>query len=83
MGGRTWDGMGFENALKDRFEDVSRYADIIERQRPVSSAHPPMPNAERAAQFSPFAALAGHEDAIKRTVERAQERVLHEIERET
>lgn len=41
------------------------YDDIIYLPRPVSAAHPPMPAAERAAQFSPFAALNGFEDAIR------------------
>lgn len=39
------------------------YADIIGCSRP-ESRHAPMPLADRAAQFSPFAALAGHEDAV-------------------
>lgn len=31
----------------------------------VSSKHPQMPMSDRAAQFSPFAALVGYDDAIK------------------
>ena len=41
------------------------YDDIITLPHPVSATHPPMPMAERAAQFSPFAALTGFEDAIR------------------
>ena len=41
-----------------------------------------MSREDRAAQFSPFAALTGHEAAITETVRRAQERVEHEIEKE-
>ena len=49
------------NACQDRH----RYDDIIRLPHHVSCAHPPMPVAERAAQFSPFAALTGFEDAIR------------------
>ena len=41
-----------------------KYSDILDRQRPVSRKHAPMPMEERAAQFSPFAALTGYEDVI-------------------
>lgn len=34
---------------------------------PVSKVHPQMSMAERAAQFSPFAALTGYGDAVKET----------------
>ena len=40
------------------------YDDILDRQRPVSRKHASMPMEERAAQFSPFAALTGYEDVI-------------------
>lgn len=43
------------------------YDDIIHLPHPVSSKHPQMPAKDRAAQFSPFAALTGHEAAIKET----------------
>ncbi|HJC06555.1 MAG TPA: YolD-like family protein [Candidatus Enterocloster excrementipullorum] len=42
-----------------------RYDDIIGLSRPVSQSHPPMPMSDRAAQFSPFAALTGYGDAIR------------------
>ena len=44
-----------------------RYDDIIHLDRPVSSRHAPMPRQSRAAQFSPFAALTGYDDAIAET----------------
>lgn len=47
--------------------DSHRYDDIIHLPHHVSTAHPPMPATDRAAQFSPFAALAGHEAAIRET----------------
>lgn len=40
------------------------YDDIIDRPRPVSKKHPPMPMSRRAAQFLPFAALTGFEGEI-------------------
>ncbi|MCR5556945.1 MAG: hypothetical protein K6F75_05220 [Butyrivibrio sp.] len=35
--------------------------------RPVSKHHMPMPIENRAAQFAPFAALTGYEEAIAET----------------
>lgn len=40
------------------------YKDIINLPNPKSSKHPHMARSKRAAQFSPFAALTGHDDAI-------------------
>lgn len=47
------------------YEDIP-YEDILYLPRPASK-HPPMPRENRAAQFAPFAALHGHEDAIDET----------------
>lgn len=44
---------------------TNKYDDIIERNHPMSKKHPRMSIADRAAQFSPFAALTGHGEAIK------------------
>ena len=49
-----------------------KYADIIGMEHHVSSKHPHMPDADRAAQFAPFAALTGHEEAMKVTAEQMQ-----------
>lgn len=43
------------------------YEDIIHLLHHRSKKHAPMPLIDRAAQFSPFAALTGHEAAIKET----------------
>lgn len=40
------------------------YEDIIYLEHPTSAKHPRMSLYDRAAQFSPFAALTGHEAAI-------------------
>ena len=45
-------------------KDNNQYDDIIHLSRPVSGKHIPMPFADRAAQFSPFAALVGYNDQL-------------------
>lgn len=42
------------------------YDDIIEHKAHKSLRHPPMSIEDRAAQFSPFAALTGYEEAIEK-----------------
>lgn len=44
-----------------------KYDDIIHLPHHTSSRHPRMSMADRAAQFSPFAALTGHGAAISET----------------
>lgn len=44
---------------------IDRYADIIHLPRPVSGTRKRMTALERAAQFSPFAALVGFDAAIR------------------
>lgn len=46
---------------------VFPYEDILYMPHHVSTKHPPMPASDRAAQFSPFAALTGHDAAIQET----------------
>lgn len=46
---------------------MSRYDDIINLPHHVSETRTPMPMENRAAQFAPFAALTGHDDAIAET----------------
>ncbi len=54
------------------------YEDIVNLPHHVSDHHPPMPIEKRAAQFAPFAALTGYEDAIARTAAQAEEDVENE-----
>ncbi len=63
--------------VTDRSEDTmsNRYDDIINRSRPVSANHKPMPLEARAAQFAPFAALNGHNDAIIETARQTDGRI--------
>ena len=55
-----------------------RYDDIIGLPRPGSDRHLPMPLADRAAQFAPFAALVGYEDAVREEERRTEEFVFLE-----
>ena len=50
------------------------YDDIISLPHHESSRHPQMPRSDRAAQFSPFAALSGYSDAIDETARHTEER---------
>lgn len=63
---------------------MNRYADIIDHPRHVSRKHPPLPPESRAAQFSPFAALTGYDDAVVEAARRTDSRIdlaPEEIER--
>lgn len=46
---------------------MNNYDDIINLPHHVSKKHPQMSIHDRAAQFAPFAALTGHEEAIEET----------------
>ncbi|MBQ9606795.1 MAG: hypothetical protein IJV16_06430 [Lachnospiraceae bacterium] len=47
---------------------MGKYDDIIDLPHHVSKTHPQMSVKDRAAQFSPFAALTGYGDAVEDTV---------------
>ena len=53
---------------------MTAYDDIIRLPRHVSRNHPPMPMHDRAAQFAPFAALAGYGAAVDETARLTVER---------
>ena len=69
---------GGEGGEMEHKEDS--YEDIIRLPHHVSEKHPQMPVRDRAAQFSPFAALSGYGDAVKRTAEKAEKQVEQEIQ---
>lgn len=54
---------------------IEKYRDIIFMPRPVSQRHRPMSQLNRAAQFAPFAALTGYEDAVKEEGRRTESRL--------
>lgn len=49
------------------------FSDIIHMERPQSK-HPKMSIYDRSAQFSPFAALTGHDNAIQETARLTEKR---------
>ncbi|MBU3806106.1 MAG: hypothetical protein H9882_04365 [Candidatus Fournierella pullistercoris] len=49
------------------------YEDILHLPHHVSKTRKPMSMEDRAAQFSPFAALTGYDGVIKETARKAQE----------
>ena len=51
------------------------YDDILQLPHPTSIKHPRMPMGDRAAQFSPFAALTGHGAAIAETARVTDRRI--------
>lgn len=62
---------------------MGKYDGIIDHPHHVSQVHPRMSMLNRAAQFSPFAALAGYGDAIGETARLTERRIeLTEAEEE-
>ncbi|MRH71974.1 hypothetical protein GIX77_05825 [Lactobacillus reuteri] len=55
---------------KSLFSDTSMYRDIINTPRHISQAHTPMTTEDRAAQFSPFAALTGYHQLLAKVGEK-------------
>ena len=54
---------------------MEKYSEIIDLPHHVSSVHTPMSMLDRAAQFSPFAALTGYGDAIVETARLTERRI--------
>ncbi|MDY2618489.1 MAG: hypothetical protein SOW00_06795 [Oscillospiraceae bacterium] len=54
---------------------MGNYDDIIDLPHHVSETHPPMSRADRAAQFSPFAALTGYDAAVRETARVTERRI--------
>lgn len=50
-----------------QLEETHNYDDIIDLDHPISAHRAGMSMVDRAAQFSPFAALTGYEDVIEET----------------
>lgn len=56
----------------------NEYADIINHEHHVSKKRPQMSRLNRAAQFSPFAALTGYEDLVEEAARSTNQR--HELD---
>lgn len=54
---------------------MGKYDDIINLPHHISKKHPQMTLEARAAQFAPFAALTGYDDAVKETARLTNERI--------
>ena len=52
------------------------YEDMLELSHPVSKIHPQMPRRDRAAQFAPFAALTGYEEAVREAARFTEEKMI-------
>ena len=55
---------------------MTKYEDIINLPYIKSTSRSHMSLHDRAAQFAPFAALTGHEDAIEETARYTEEKIL-------
>ncbi len=55
---------------------MSNYDDILRLPHPTSKTHRRMSRQDRAAQFSPFAALTGYEAVVKETARLTEERPM-------
>ena len=63
-------------------KDKHQYQDMIHLPHHVSDHHEPMSVPDRAAQFSPFAAVTGYDGAVKETARLTDQRIeLDEIEK--
>lgn len=65
-----------ENGMNFYHEDTHKYDDIINLPHHRSAVRAHMPLADRAAQFAPFAALTGYDEAIQETQRLAEERII-------
>lgn len=61
--------------MSDKIQITDRYDDIILLPHHQSKSRPHMSLADRAAQFSPFAALTGYEEAVKETARQTVRKV--------
>ena len=60
--------------MKDKSGGAHRYDDLLDLPHHVSGTRPHMSMRDRAAQFSPFAALTGYDAAVRETARLTQPR---------
>ena len=61
------------NFCKNQNIKYDPYADIRYLSHHESKTHPRMPRANRAAQFMPFSALSGYEEAVQETARQTEQ----------
>lgn len=61
--------------MSEYYKEPHRYDDIINLPHHQSKSRPHMSLHDRAAQFAPFAALTGHEEAIEETARLTEEQL--------
>lgn len=61
--------------MKDEMNMTHPYSDILNHSHYRSPRRAPMPRANRAAQFAPFAALTGYEDAVRETARQTVQKI--------
>lgn len=61
--------------MSEYYKDQHRYDDIINLPHHQSKERAPMSLHDRAAQFAPFAALSGHQEAIQETARFTDEKI--------
>lgn len=59
--------------MEEKGKEGADYTEFIHLSRPLSKKHPAMSRQDRAAQFAPFAALSGYEEAILKTAKENEE----------
>ena len=57
------------NSYREELIKQKNYDDIMYLPHSVSQKYPHMSMENRAAQFQPFSALAGYEDAVDKTID--------------
>ncbi|MBQ2981338.1 MAG: hypothetical protein IJD58_04330 [Lachnospiraceae bacterium] len=62
--------------MSEYYKDANRYDDIINLAYHKSADREHMSLHDRAAQFAPFAALTGHEDAIEETSRLTDDKII-------
>ena len=63
-------------------DNMGKYDDIIERPYVKSNKHPHMSMEQRAAQFSPFAALVGYDEELYEETRLTDEKFIMDEDRE-
>lgn len=61
--------------MNNTTENSCLYNDIINLPHHISTSHPQMSIADRAAQFAPFAALTGYDDEVKEKARITDEKI--------